>query len=102
MIEDVIIFGVAILIGFAFGWISREMYAKHLVTTIYQHAAKTRNILNVNVVKSNDSFLIYNADNDAFIVQVKSKEELFDFFQEKYGEVSVMMKKEHFDLFELV
>lgn len=98
---ETMIFLISIFVGFAFGWKAREVYAKHVVQSFMMNDIK-KSILNVNVVKTNGSFLIYNAENDAFIVQVKNRDELYQFFHDKHQDVTVMMKKEHFELFDVI
>ena len=101
MLEFVLLV-VGISIGFILGWKMREVHAQNVVNNMFKNAdAKTdENILNVEVVKANEQFYIYHADTSAFIVQVKDKEQLFEYFKDKYPQKTVMMKKEHFALFD--
>ena len=104
MIELSIVLIVALVVGFLAGWKFRESYAKFIVKQIMHNKLNTltESVMNIEVVKANQQFYIYNSATNAFIVQVKSKEELFDYFADKYPEKTVMMKKEHLELFESV
>lgn len=97
---------VGIGIGFSIGWRARELYAQRIVNKYLADAEEQmndpKNVMNIEVMKQQDSFYVYNTENGAFITQVKSKEELFKFFKEKHPEKNVMMKKEDFALFENV
>ena len=106
---------IGLSLGFGVGWRMREVHAQNVVNKMFKNVDEKMNedVLNVEVVKANEvqtniqrqtdaneQFYIYHADTSAFIVQVKNKEELFDYFKDKYPEKTVMMKKEHFALFD--
>ena len=95
---------IGLSVGFGAGWRMREVHAQNVVNKMFKNVDEKMNedVLNVEVVKANEQFYIYHADTSAFIVQVKNKEELFDYFKDKYPEKTVMMKKEHFALFDNV
>lgn len=98
---------IGVMIGFVFGWQGREMYAKYILEKISKHALQPifntnthKDILNVEVIKDGNDFLIYDSKSGAFIVQVKSKKELSEYFTNKYNDKTIMMTKEHCRLFE--
>lgn len=95
---------VGLAVGFVLGWRLREIHARNIINNMFANMdkenAKLDNTMNVEVVKENEQFYVYNAETNAFIVQVKSRDELFDYFKNKYPEKTVMMKKEHFALFD--
>ena len=97
---------VGLAVGFVIGWRLREVHARSVINAMFanmdKETDKPENVLNVEVVKENEQFYVYNAENNSFIVQVKTKEELFDYFKAKCPEKTVMMKKEHFALFDTV
>lgn len=103
MIDFVIII-ISVCIGGAVGWRAREIHAQRIVNRYFKNAEEQnqspQNILNIEVLKENDYFYVYNTDNGAFITQVKTKEELLSYLKDKYPEKNVMVKKEHFTLFE--
>lgn len=66
-----------------------------------QYSVDDANIINVEIEKHEDVFYLYNTDNSAFITQVKSKEEMTEFFKKNYSDCTIMIKKEHFALFEI-
>lgn len=100
---------VALVVGFVAGWRLREVHAKMVVDKFVSNMEKNvhdgikeGDIMNVEVVPMNEQFYIYNAENNSFIVQVKTKDELFEYFKDKYPNKTVMMKKEHFAMFDTV
>lgn len=104
---EFIILAFCIVLGFVLGWRARELHAQRIVNNylkaeLEKQEKAPQNTLNIEVEKNNNCFYVYNTESGAFITQVKTKEELFDFFKSKHPDKNVMMKKEHFALFENV
>ena len=100
MLELVILL-VGLSLGASLGWRARELHAQRIVNAMFeQNDKQNEDVMNVQVVKASGQYYIYHADTNAFIVQVKSKDELFEYFKDKYPQKTVMMKKEHFELFD--
>lgn len=91
--------------GIGVGWRLREMHAENVVKRyMKEQDAKNKidpaNIMNVSVEKHNDQYYVYNSDNNNFLVQVKTKEELMKFFTEKHSDKTIMMTQEHLEMIE--
>lgn len=95
---------VAFTFGIGVGWRLREMHAENVVKRYMQEQdAKNKidpaSIINVSVEKHGDQYYIYDANNK-FLVQVTTKEQLMEFFTEKYPDKTVMMTQEHLQMIE--
>ena len=101
--DEIIILLCAAGLGFYLGWRMRERYARYIIQK-YFNEAKPQNddIVNVEITKENNCFYVYNTNSGAFLTQVKSKEELLKYLETHYSEKTVMIKKEHFALFDTV
>lgn len=102
---ELILMLIGLSIGFMLGWRLREIHAKSVVnrmlSDVSQEQSSHENTMNIEVVKEHDQFYVYDSKDNAFIVQVKTKQELFDFFKKTFPEKTVLMKNEHFALFDL-
>jgi len=89
---------------FLMGWLFREKLAKFRVYRFYkqnqQQVEEKVTIITIN--KLHDIFYIYEKDTGAFIMQVKSREEMFELFKNnaKYSGTAVMMSKEDYKMFD--
>lgn len=104
MDELIIVFG-CLGLGFYLGWRMRERYAKFVIQKYFNEANPQHEddgIVNVEITKENNCFYVYNTKSGAFLTQVKSKEELLKYLETHYSEKTVMIKKEHFALFDAV
>lgn len=92
-----IVCGVA---SFFLGWKAREVAAKKAILEMIDstNEAYKDKIINVYIEKVNNQFFLYNKDTGAFITEVKSKNELMNFIQEKYTDKTVMIKRDDLDL----
>lgn len=104
MTEFVIIL-VGLVVGFVLGWRLRELHAQRILNAMFKNMereqqSKAEDIMHIDIEKNNDCFYVYNADSKAFIVQVKNKEELFEYISNKFPNKNVMIRKEHFALFD--
>jgi hypothetical protein len=94
---------VCVVLGIVIGWRSRERYARFVIEKYFKqsdNAASKDDIINVEIMKEKDSYYVYNTLTGAFITQVKSKEELLKYLETHFSEKTVMIKKEHFALFD--
>ena len=92
--------------GVILGWYMREWAAVRTVNRLLSKAddldtEATGDILNVYVTQIQDQFYVYDSTTHMFIVQVKTKEEMFKYFEEKFPSKTVVMKKAHLDLFDV-
>lgn len=91
---------------FGLGWKFRELHAQRIVNKYLKNADKAiekdleEHTMHVHIHKEHGSFYIYNSADDTFIAQVKSKEEMFDFFKNKYPSKNVLMKNTDLELFD--
>lgn len=91
--------------GISVGWKLREMHAQNVVKKYMQEqAAQTKidpaSIMNVTVEKHGEQYYIYDAKSNKFLVQVTTKEQLMDFFTEKYPDKTILMTQEHLQMIE--
>lgn len=95
-----------VVFSFLLGWVARERWAEYAVNKMLQNMknevadSDLLKVLNIDIVKEKDSFFVYNSDTQAFLVQVKTKEELLAFFTESYSNTNVLVKKQDLDLFD--
>lgn len=99
---EFILLMIGFIVGFSIGWKLRELHAQRIVNKMLDIAEKIdKTVMNIDVIKENDHFYVYDAQTNAFIVQVKTKSELFDYFNAKFPEKTVMMKKDHLEMFDV-
>lgn len=100
---EFILFVIGTTVGFYVGWKTRELYAQRIVNKMFAVASERmdKDVMNIDIVKENNHFYVYDSKTNAFIVQVQTKEELFKYFSSKFPEKTVMMKQNHLDLFDV-
>ena len=102
--DFIISVALCLFVGVILGWYLREWSAVRTVNKLLKKTDNsdkdTKNIVNVYVTEDKGHFYIYDSATDAFITQVKTKEEMFDYFEEKFPNKTVLMKKVHLDLFD--
>lgn len=108
--DDAIIYLIVIVVSLFAGWKAREMYAMLIVANILrkydssemfdENAPQASNLMPIDIEKHSDAYYVYNGINSSFITQVRSKEEMFEYFKNFYPNKTVILKKEHFALFE--
>lgn len=104
---EFVIMVVGVAVGFAIGWRLRELHAQRVLGKLFEKMEKEqeaidKDVMHIEVEKNGEMFYIYNAESKAFIVQVKTKDELFKYVADKFPNKNVMIKKEHFALFDTV
>jgi hypothetical protein len=106
--NDILILFFAVAVGFLLGWRTREWYASQVVKKYLKNYEDSHypsepndKIMNVYLEVDRGNFYIYDYSSKAFITQVKTKEEMFDYFSDKYPDKTVMMKREHLDMFDV-
>ena len=101
MSDILIITAIVFFISFILGWRGREWYATRVIERMLNPKDNTQsNILNVHMEVERGIFYIYDSSNNAFITQVKTKEEMFDFFTKSYPTRTVMMTRQDLELFD--
>lgn len=91
---------------FVLGWKARELHAQRVVNKYLKEADKAltkdmeEHTMHVHIHKEHGCFYIYNSADDTFITQVKSKDEMFDFFKKHYPSKNVLMKNTDLALFD--
>lgn len=100
---EFILFVIGTTVGFYAGWKIRELHAQRIVNKMFDVAQKQidKNVINIDIIKENNHFYVYDSKTNAFIVQVQTKEELFKYFSSKFPEKTVMMKQNQLDLFDV-
>jgi LPS O-antigen subunit length determinant protein (WzzB/FepE family) len=103
MIDILIVVFIILTIGFVLGWKLREVYATRIVNQLFSNHEEqlSSNIMNVHMEVDRGQFYIYDSATNAFITQVKTKEEMFEFFNKTYPDKTVMMKRQDLELFDL-
>lgn len=91
--------------GIGVGWRLRELHAEQVVKNyMKEHDAKNKidpaSVMNVNVEKHGNQYYIYDAKSHKFLVQVTTKEQLMEFFTEKYPDKTILMTQEHLQMIE--
>jgi hypothetical protein len=102
MTDILILCFIVFALSFTLGWRGREWYATRVVDKLLNtHRNEiSENIMNVHMEVERGNFYIYDSSNNAFITQVKTKEEMFDFFTQKYPNKTVMMTRSDLELFD--
>jgi hypothetical protein len=102
--NDLIIYIIIAVVCFYIGWRARESYAKLIVSKYLDNMQESigddSSILSIEVEKHANTYYVYNIDTNSFITQVNSKEQLFEYFKVNHPDKTVIMKNEHFALFE--
>ena len=96
---------VSLFAGLWIGWRLRELHAQNIVNAYLKNleqTAKTNTAYNMNVSieKHGDQYYAFDSDKDKFLVQVKSKQELIDFFKSNHPDKNIFISKEHLELIE--
>lgn len=87
------------------GWKLREYMAvrfvkKHLKRTKQEQSSKESDSIWVDIFKEGDIFYVYNAEDNKFLIQVKTKDELIEFFKAKFPNKNILTSESNMALFE--
>lgn len=84
-----------LLIGFVVGWVACGYRIRTRIQRIMSRLEEEQedDTISVRLEKSGDSILVYNKQTEAFITQVRSKQEFFDYCQKNYeGKIVFMLQ----------
>lgn len=99
---DFLLIAVFGIIAFIVGWKLRESYAAYIINRALaeqERIIKNTKYLNIDIHREGSFFYVYNDDNGKFITQVSSRQEMLDYFTEKYPDSYVLMKIDQKDIF---
>lgn len=88
---------IGIVIGVFSGWKMREVHAQITLNRMFETAEKekiTESIVSLELHREHDSIYVYDKKTNIFLVQVKSKEELFEFVNKKFANKNVIISKD--------
>lgn len=107
LLFDIAIYVFLIVNGFVIGWIAREKAAEIKVNKYLADLQKNNGLTEENTIKldvhlEHNQFYIFDKDNGKFITQVKTKQEMFDYFTKNYPNKNVIMTSEQLALFDTV
>lgn len=80
-------------VGFNLGWKGREKHAQRILDAHFEEVADDS--IKIEISNHNDIFYVHNMETKAFIVQVKTQEELLNYFKEKHPNKTVIVDKEN-------
>jgi len=100
MIEALLVIAL-MCISFYGGWRFREHVAQVIVERHFAKAEEAidANTIKVKIRKEHDSYLVYNESTGAFIVQVRSLEEMKEYFKKTYENINVLATQTDMDEF---
>jgi hypothetical protein len=94
---------------FALGWILREQLAIRRIDKLMEENAhmfdeEDDSVIALTIDKLEDTFFIYEKKTNAFVMQVKTREEMFDTLKNspKYQGRTFVMSKDDLKLFDTV
>lgn len=82
--------------GAGLGWLLRELYAVHKVKTLLNHIQSSQDypdydekpeVMHINIEKHDDILFVYNSEDDSFMAQGKTRDELESNLRERYPNV---------------
>ena len=89
MVEIIAVSVISVLSFFA-GWVARERAAARRIDQILNETTEKvkdhirENVIRIKIEESKGSYYVYNLDNDSFMGQGKSRQELEDVLASKY------------------
>lgn len=75
------------LLGFRSGWVAREKQAERFVNKFMDEMEtleKDDNIINISIEKHNDTYYVYDKDNNSFMGQAINRKELENVLGERF------------------
>lgn len=92
----------AFVVGYLLGWRLRELHAQRTLDSMFASGSRRINAgaLHIEIFKENDYYYVYDSNTNAFLTQVKNKQELIDFFKTNHSDRMVTMKKDQLEWFE--
>lgn len=85
-------------IGIFFGWRLRELHAQATLNKMLENAEIEKptqdNTIVLEFHHQHDHVYVYNKKTGVFLTQVKSKEELFKYVNDKYANKNVIISKD--------
>lgn len=104
---ELIVLAIVAFLSFATGWKAREKAAEMKVNRYMKQLEEAtvedkENLLNVYLHFEHGIFYVFNKDTEGFITQVKTKEELFEFFKKNHSDKNVLISKDDLALFDTV
>jgi hypothetical protein len=84
------------IVSFVVGWILRELYAVHKVKTLLNQIEsfeenseedEKADIMHINIEKHDGILFVYSSEDDSFMAQGKTREELEKNLRERYPNV---------------
>jgi hypothetical protein len=110
--------GLALFIGLYVGWKAAHIWTKHVINELLEEAGLTpqqrkelkaycdekvaaeteedqRDIIEVKIEKIGDVMYAYTVDEDQFMAQGSTIEQLFQALQERYKEIRFVVREQH-------
>lgn len=92
-----------LLVGLIVGWRARELYAQ-VVVNKYLKALETSpkqdDAISISIHKESNQYYVTMTETGQFLVQVTSKNELFDYINKSFSDKIVFIKPDQLALFD--
>lgn len=104
MNEYLIFYILGLITFFYLGWRLREWWAVRnmhkILSTFEEELQETiaKSIINVNVEKIQDTFYLYNRDDNSFLAQGKDISTLMSVLEKQFPNTTFNLSREHFDM----
>lgn len=102
---ETIIFGLALVcLGFVLGWKIRELHAQTVVNNYFKAAGfdgtEKSNTYSIKIHKEHGQFYVSEAESGKFLVQISTKDELFDYINTSLKDKIVLIRPDQLALFD--